>query len=133
MLRFLIDLLRFAFSAPSRGGAASRQRGRGSGSLSVVSTSWFCPSGRSPSSFNSVEIHPSTLTLFNNKNGCPTSPGTGTLRRQAPKFHPLNPLKTVPSLGHFSHKISQLPSLIHLNVVKFLAKVASKSPLIFNL
>ena len=62
------------------------------------------------------------LTFFNNKNVCPTSTGTGTLRRQPTMFHPINPLKSVPHLGHFSHKISQLPSVINLNVVKFPAK-----------
>ena len=60
-------------------------------------------------SSNSVEIKPVRdvrpeqirvipITFFNFKNGCPTSPGTGTLRRQPPMFHPLNPLKTVPPL-----------------------------------
>jgi len=57
-----------------------------------------------PLSPYSVEINPApaALTLFNSKNGCPTSPGTGTLCRQPPMFHPLNPFKTVPPLGHFS-------------------------------
>lgn len=44
------------------------------------------------------------LTHFNNKNRCPTSAGTGTLRCQIPMYHPLNPLKSVPPLGHLSLK-----------------------------
>ena len=56
---------------------------------------------RPPTYSHSVEIHPSGLTSINFKNGCPTSPGTGTLNRQTSLYHPLNPLKTVPPLGHF--------------------------------
>ena len=89
MFRFLLDLLRFA--CPS-------------GSLSVVSTSWFYPSGHSHNSSTSVETHHWPLTILNNKNRCPTSTGTGTLRRQPSMFHPLNPLKSVPPLGHLFHK-----------------------------
>ena len=67
-------------------------------------------------SFNSVEIYSIVsgvnheqirviaITFFNNKNGCNTSPVTVTLRLQLPIFHPLNPLKSVTPLFHFSVK-----------------------------
>ena len=58
-----------------------------------------------PMRFAPLAAQPLGLTLFNNKNGCPSSTGTGTLRRQRPMFHLLNPLKTVPPLGHFQPNI----------------------------
>ena len=86
------------------------------------------------SSFNSVEIHTpvsgvnheqirvTLLTLVDNKNGCPTSSGTGTPRHQRPMFHSLNPLKTVPPLGHFQSENTQLSISINLNVVNFMSR-----------
>ena len=92
-------------------------------------------------SFNSVEIksvlvfvcliYPSGLTLFNNKNGCPTFAGTGTLHSQPPLPHPLNPLKTVPSLGHFQQKNSHIPQVTNLNVLNFMIYFSTPYVLLF--
>jgi len=60
------------------------------------------------------------LTHFNNKNRCPTSAGTGTLLCQIPMYHPLNPLKSVPPLGHLSLKKGYISPGTNLNVLNFM-------------
>jgi len=87
-----------------------------------------------PLSPYSVEINPApaALTLFNSKNGCPTSPGTGTLCRQPPMFHPLNPFKTVPPLGHFSHKNDSISPCTNLNVFNFMIRFLIYSKLLLS-
>ena len=81
----------------------------------------FCPSGHSHTSFNSVEIHPRPLTFLNNQNRCPTSAGTGTLLHQPSMFHPLNPLKTVPTLGHFLHENTRIFPSTNQNILNFMS------------
>ena len=88
-----------------------------------------------PSSLStSIEIksvlmsnYPSALTFFNFKNGCPTSAGTGTLYRQIPMFHPLNPRKTVPPLGHFLPENTQLFPSTNQNILNFMSQFLMNS------
>ena len=71
------------------------------------------------------------LTLFNNKNGCNTSPWTGTLRGQPTMFHPLNLQKTVPPLGQFSHKNDRFMPVTYLNVLNFMIYFSTPYVLLF--
>ena len=73
--------------------------------------------------------YPSALTFFNFKNGCPTSAGTGTLYRQIPMFHSLNPRKTVPPLGHFLHENTQLFPSTNQNILNFMSQFIINSNL----
>ena len=65
------------------------------------------------------------LTHFNNKNRCPTSAGTRTLLCQIPMYHPLNPLKSVPPLGHLSLKKGYISPGTNLNVLNFMSVLNS--------
>ena len=115
-----------ARSSTSRGGAPKERRGRDNSQRGGCTDTSY-----------SVEINPASaaLTLFNNKNGCPTSAGTGTLCCQRPMFHLLNPLKSVPPLGYFSLKISQHSSVVtqffnnSLTVLRVWALIQKRSSL----